>query len=91
AMVCLSYLDVSSPAHMRFAVRRLRTKFPRAVIMLGVWSGALDGDGAGQLRDAAKADFASATLHAALEVCIEAGRAVGTEVSLIPEQPAVAV
>src|ERR1700754_4582699 len=91
AMVCLSYLDATSPAHMRFAVRRLRAKFPRAVIMLGVWSGALDGDGAGQLRDAAKADFASATLHAALEVCIEAGRAVGTEVSLIPEQPAVAV
>ena len=90
-MVCLAYLDATSPAHMRFAVRRLRAKFPRAVIMLGVWSGGLDEDAASQLRDAAKADLASATLHAAVEVCIDAGRAVTSEVSLIPEQPAVAV
>ncbi len=76
---------------MRFAVRRLRTKFPRAAIMLGVWSGALDEDAAEQLRDAAKADFARATLHGALEACIDAGRAVRSEAPLIPEQPAVAV
>jgi predicted PurR-regulated permease PerM len=91
ALVCLCYLDAGSPAHMRFAVRRLRTKLPRAVLMLGVWSGALDEDAAEQLRDAAKADFARATLHAALEVCIDAGSAVTSEVTLIPEQPAVAV
>jgi predicted PurR-regulated permease PerM len=91
AMVCLCYLDATSPAHMRFAVRRLRTKLPRAIIMLGVWSGTLDEDAALQLRDAAKADFASATLHAALEVCIDAGRAVTSDAPLIPEQPAVAV
>jgi predicted PurR-regulated permease PerM len=91
AMVCLCYLDATSPAHMRFAVRRLRTKLPRAALLLGVWSGALDEDATEQLRDAAKADFARATLHAALEVCIDAGRAVTSEATLIPEQPAVAV
>jgi hypothetical protein len=91
AMVCLCYLDATSPAHMRFAVRRLRAKLPRAIIMLGVWSGTLDEDAAEQLRDAAKADSARATLHAALEACIDAGRAVTSEVPLIPEQPAIAV
>ncbi len=31
AMVCLSYLDTSSPGHMRYAVKRLRRKFPDAL------------------------------------------------------------
>jgi predicted PurR-regulated permease PerM len=91
AMVCFSYLDTSSPAHIRFAVRRLRTKLPRAIIMLGVWSGTLDDAAAGQLRDLAKADLAKGTLYAALEACIDAGRAVPLEQPSIPEQPAVAV
>jgi predicted PurR-regulated permease PerM len=30
AIVCLSYLDASSPAHMRYSVRRLRRKLPRS-------------------------------------------------------------
>ena len=29
AIVCLVYLDASGPAHMRYAVRRLRRKLPR--------------------------------------------------------------
>jgi predicted PurR-regulated permease PerM len=91
AMVCFSYLDTSSPAHIRFSVRRLRTKLPRAVIMLGVWSGTLDEAAAEQLRDLAKADLAKGTLYAALEACIDAGRAVAREQSSILGQPAVAV
>src|ERR1700726_38822 len=38
AIVCLSYLDASSPAHMRYSVRRLRRKLPKAIIMLGCWA-----------------------------------------------------
>jgi hypothetical protein len=91
AMVCFCYLDTSSPAHIRFAVRRLRTKLPRAVIMLGVWSGTLDDAAAGQLRDLAKADLAKLTLYAALEACIDAGRAATSEQRPIPLPPAVAV
>src|ERR1700676_3834236 len=30
AIVCLSYLDASSPAHSRYSVRRLRRKLPKA-------------------------------------------------------------
>jgi hypothetical protein len=37
AIVCLSYLDANSPAHMRYSVRRLRCKLPNATIMLGCW------------------------------------------------------
>jgi predicted PurR-regulated permease PerM len=84
AMVCLSYLDAGSPAHMRFAVRRLRRKIPNAIIMLGVWSDSLDSAAAEQLRDAAKADIARVTLYAALEACIAAGR------EAIPEELAIA-
>jgi predicted PurR-regulated permease PerM len=91
AMVCFSYLDTSSPAHIRFAVRRLRTKLPRAVIMLGVWSGTLDDAAAEQLRDLAKADLAKGTLYAALEACIDAGREVAREQSSMLGKPAVAV
>src|SRR5215218_2020257 len=37
AVVCLSYLDAGSPAHMRYAVRRLRRKMPQAKNLLGCW------------------------------------------------------
>ncbi|MBB5046577.1 putative PurR-regulated permease PerM [Rhodopseudomonas rhenobacensis] len=80
ALVCLSYLDSSSSAHLRYAVRRLRRKMPGVKIMLGCWN--IDGD-AGQLealRDAADADFAAATLHDATAICI-------AEASLIKPAP----
>ncbi|MGY4594031.1 putative PurR-regulated permease PerM [Bradyrhizobium sp. GM22.5] len=35
AIVCLVYMDASSPAHMRYSVRRLRRKLPKATIILG--------------------------------------------------------
>jgi predicted PurR-regulated permease PerM len=78
-IVCLAYLDTSSPAHMRFAVRRLRRKLPNAIIMLGVWSGSFDKDAAEILREAAKADLAKVTLYGALEACIDAGRRIDPE------------
>jgi hypothetical protein len=37
ALVCLSYLDSRSPAHMRYTVRRLRGKLPSIRVMLGCW------------------------------------------------------
>jgi hypothetical protein len=42
AIVCLSYLDTSSLAHMRYAVRRIRRKLPAAKIFVGCWM--MDGD-----------------------------------------------
>lgn len=85
AIVCLVYMDASSPAHMRYAVRRLRRKLPKATIILGCWMTDLDATALEQLRDGAKADLAAAGLGQALKLCIEA---TGVEVlGRAAEQP----
>jgi predicted PurR-regulated permease PerM len=72
AIVCLVYMDASSPAHMRYAVRRLRRKLPTARIILGCWMKDIDSAALENLREGAKADVAAATLGGALKLCIEA-------------------
>jgi predicted PurR-regulated permease PerM len=72
AIVCLVYMDASSPAHMRYAVRRLRRKLPTATIILGCWMKDIDSAALENLREGAKADVAAATLGGALKLCIEA-------------------
>jgi hypothetical protein len=69
AMVCLSYLDASSPAHMRYSVRRLRRRLPRATIMLGCWAEDIDKETLEALRDTAKADMAAGSLSEAMMIC----------------------
>lgn len=72
AMVCLVYLDANSPAHMRYSVRRLRRKLPKATIILGCWIKDMEPAGLEQLRDGAKADLAAASLGEAVKLCIAA-------------------
>jgi predicted PurR-regulated permease PerM len=72
AVVCLAYLDSSGPAHMRYAVRRLRRKLPKAIIILGCWVKDIDSDALEMLRDNAKADLAAASLGQTVKLCIEA-------------------
>jgi predicted PurR-regulated permease PerM len=72
AIVCLVYLDASGPAHMRYAVRRLRRKLPKAIIILGCWVRDIDADALEVLRDNAKADLVAASLGEAVKLCIEA-------------------
>lgn len=69
ALVCLSYLDASSTAHMRYAVQRLRRKLPHATIMLGCWAEGMDAEAAEQLRVATKADKAAVSLSEAVMIC----------------------
>jgi predicted PurR-regulated permease PerM len=69
AIICLSYLDASSPAHMRYSVRRLRRKFPTAAIMLGCWAENIDKDALEELRDTAKADTVAGSLSEAMMIC----------------------
>jgi predicted PurR-regulated permease PerM len=68
ALVCLSYLSSANPAHMRYAVRRLRRKVPRAKIMLAVWRGSDQADAA---LDSAKADVIAGSLREAVRICID--------------------
>jgi predicted PurR-regulated permease PerM len=72
AIVCLVYLDASGPAHMRYSVRRLRRKLPKATIILGCWMKDIDPPALEQLRDAAKADLVATSLGEAVKLCLEA-------------------
>src|SRR5207244_804951 len=55
AMVCLSYFDANSPAHMRYTIRRIRRRLPQVRIVLGCWT---DADPT-ILRDTTKSDAVS--------------------------------
>jgi predicted PurR-regulated permease PerM len=68
ALVCLSYLGVTNPAHMRYAVRRLRRKLPLARIMVGCW--VEDAAAVEHFQEAAKADFVASSLREATRICI---------------------
>ena len=72
AIVCLVYMDSSGSAHMRYSVRRLRRKLPKATIILGCWMKDINPAALEQLRDGAKADRAAASLSEAIKLCIEA-------------------
>jgi predicted PurR-regulated permease PerM len=74
ALVCLSYLDMSNAAHMRYAVRRLRRKLPKARIMIGCWTSPDDPVRLEALRDGAKADLFASSLRQALRICVEESR-----------------
>jgi len=73
-LVCLSYLNASNPAQIRYAVRRLRRKLPRARIMVGLWSGGDGTEKAEAVRESSKADLFASTLREAIRVCVEATR-----------------
>jgi len=70
--VCLIYLDSSGPAHMRYSVRRLRRKLPKATIILGCWVKDIDPDALEALRDNAKADLVAGNPGETVKLCIEA-------------------
>jgi predicted PurR-regulated permease PerM len=72
AIVCLVYMDASGPAHMRYSVRRLRRKLPKATIILGCWMRDMDPAALEELRDSAKADLAASSVGQALKLCIDA-------------------
>ena len=83
AIVCLIYMDASGPAHMRYSVRRLRRKLPKATIILGCWMKDMDPGALEGLREGAKADLAATSLGGALKLCIEATGVV--DLSRMPE------
>jgi predicted PurR-regulated permease PerM len=72
AIVCLVYLDASGSAHMRYSVRRLRRKLPKATIILGCWVKEIDPAALELLREGAKADLVAASVGEAVKLCIEA-------------------
>lgn len=78
-MVCLSYLDTTRPAELRYLVRRLRRKIPNAFILVGLWRGqnelGASGDPAlSELKSVAGADFYASSLRQAVTLCTDAAR-----------------
>jgi hypothetical protein len=71
SIVCLVYLDGTGPAHMRYAVRRLRRKLPKAAIILCCWLKDIDQAELERLREAAKADLIASNLGEAIKLAIE--------------------
>lgn len=74
ALVCLSYLNATNPAQIRYAVRRVRRKMPRARVMVGLWNGVDRADGVTALKEGAKADMVASTLREATRICVESAR-----------------
>ncbi len=72
AIVCLVYLDARTPAHMRYSVRRLRRKLPKATIILCCWIKDIDPAALEQMRESVKADLVAHNLGEAVKLCIEA-------------------
>lgn len=40
--ICVSFMDATSPAHVRHAVKKLRRKAPSAAIVVGLWSATIE-------------------------------------------------
>jgi hypothetical protein len=74
ALACLCYLDAGSPAHMRYAVRKLRRKLPEVEIVLGCLTGGAGGT-AEFMREAAKADQVGTSLRDIVRLCLAAAKA----------------
>jgi predicted PurR-regulated permease PerM len=74
AIVCLSYLNATNPAQIRYAVRRIRRKLPTARVLVGLWNGSDVVEGIGMLRDGSGADLFAYTLRDATRLCIESVR-----------------
>ncbi len=72
AIVYLVYLDASAPAHMRYSVRRLKRKLPKATIILGCWVKEIAPAALESLRDGSKADLVATSLGEAVRLGIEA-------------------
>lgn len=74
-LVCLSYLDVSSPVHVRYAVRRIRRRLPDARIIVGSWG--VDADAAKALCETSRSDGCVSRLVDAARLCLEAAGGAG--------------
>jgi predicted PurR-regulated permease PerM len=90
-IICLVYLDAGGPAHMRYAVRRLRRKLPKAAIVLVCPAPETDRAALQQLRDGAKADLVAASLGEAVQLCIEATGREHTSLPALKDNPVASI
>ena len=83
AMVCVSYLEISgNPAHLRYLLRRLKQRLPRAKILVGLWPAEEAVLSDRQLQQSVGADHYTSSLHEAVSCCLDSAREAG-----LAEQP----
>jgi hypothetical protein len=70
ALVCLSSIELKTPAHIQYAARRLRSRAPDAKVLLGVWSAA-DTAPLSDLQKAVNADYVARTFHEAAAIILK--------------------
>jgi predicted PurR-regulated permease PerM len=70
AMICLSSVDMKTPAHIHYAARRLKSRAPHAKLLLAVWS-ASDDKTLTSLKEAVNADYSARSFHEAALVILE--------------------
>ena len=88
-MVCLSYLDASSRAHMRYTIRRMRRKLPNAQILLGCWTADIDPT---TLLETTKPDAVAPTPQGCSETRLEAAdNTAGSSLPTEAQPPGVSV
>jgi len=91
-LVCLSFLGIgSSPAQMRYLVRRLRRILPSScMILVGYWSDHVAGAPVKALKETAEADAYATSFHEAAEIAVNAARRPGLKL-VAPLQPGTTV
>jgi predicted PurR-regulated permease PerM len=73
AMACISYLELAgSTSHLRYLLRRLRRHLPGVKMLVGLWPAESDILLDDRLRAAIGADYYVASLHEAVEACLDA-------------------
>jgi hypothetical protein len=70
ALMCVSSVDMKTPAHVHFAARRLKSRAPHAKLLLGLWS-AKDDETGTELKDAVGADDFARTFHQAAAIILQ--------------------
>jgi len=87
-LVCLSFLGIgSSPAQVRYLVRRLRRILPSGcMILVGYWADDAAGSPVKALKETTEADAYATSLHEAAEIAVDAARRPGLAL-VTPMQP----
>jgi predicted PurR-regulated permease PerM len=83
ALICLSSIEMKTPAHIHYAARRLKNRAPHAKILLGVWS-APDDKALTDLKEAVHADYIARTFHQAAAVILEEATAANRTEANVP-------
>lgn len=79
AMVCVSCVGRPRLVHLRYFVRRLRRRLPRAFLVVGLWGSTEDIGRDKQITQMTGADRYAQSLRQALGLCIEAAQHTGPD------------